>query len=169
MDVENEGLNPEEPTMTLRSSPGESGKPGVAGLQCTTYVKDKEEIALDEELGAKREALQVSPPSRPAAQLPSPSPMPSPPPPLPPPPFPPPIHRHSSPSHASVLPRASEPPADDAAAQSAPPPAAAPRSAPSTRRRSMRPTSRPRATSCSSRARRPKRSRPTWKASTLSR
>jgi len=60
MDVENEGLNPEEPTMTLRSSPGESGKPGVAGLQCTTYVKDKEEIALDEELGAKREALQRS-------------------------------------------------------------------------------------------------------------
>ena len=58
--VENAGLDPDAPTMTLRSSPGKDGSPNVAGLQCTEYVKDKEEIALDEELGQKRTDLQRS-------------------------------------------------------------------------------------------------------------
>ena len=58
--VENAGLDPDAPTMTLRSSPGKDGSPNVAGLQCTEYVKDQEEIALDEELGQKRTDLQRS-------------------------------------------------------------------------------------------------------------
>ena len=53
--VENEGLSADEPGMTLRS-----GGKGAVGIQCTEgqYVKDKEEVALDEDLSAQREKLQ---------------------------------------------------------------------------------------------------------------
>ena len=65
MDVENEGKAKDEPGFTLRSIPASSagkngGKatPGVAAMQCTDYVKDREEISLDEDLASSRSSLQ---------------------------------------------------------------------------------------------------------------
>lgn len=52
--VENEGKSAEEPGFTLRADKG------VAAMQCTEYVKDREEIALDEELSDKRASLQTT-------------------------------------------------------------------------------------------------------------
>ena len=52
--VENDGKSADEPGWSLRASSG------VAAVQCTEYVKDKEEISLDEELKEKRGALQAS-------------------------------------------------------------------------------------------------------------
>jgi len=53
-DVENEGLDPENPNAMMRAAPG------VAAIQCVDYVKDKEEIGLDQELEEKRTSLQHS-------------------------------------------------------------------------------------------------------------
>lgn len=50
--LENEGKSADEPGFTLRAGGG------VASMQCTEYVKEREEVALDEELAAKREHLQ---------------------------------------------------------------------------------------------------------------
>ena len=50
--LENEGKSADGNGFTLRS-----GK-GAVGMQCTDYVKDREEVSLDEELAAKREQLQ---------------------------------------------------------------------------------------------------------------
>ena len=47
----------DESGFTLRSHKDGSGK-GVAAMQCTDYVKDREEIQLDEELTARRSDLQ---------------------------------------------------------------------------------------------------------------
>ena len=55
VELENEG-KPDEPNMELRSS----GKGGAVGIQCTDYKKDKEEVALDEEIAVKREQLQAT-------------------------------------------------------------------------------------------------------------
>ena len=59
---ENEGKSADEPSFTLRSTPGEKGGSGsksgaVAAMQCTDYVKDREEVSLDLELAEKREEL----------------------------------------------------------------------------------------------------------------
>lgn len=50
--LENEGKSADEPGMTLRASKN------CAAMQCTDYVKDREEIELDEELATKRSGLQ---------------------------------------------------------------------------------------------------------------
>lgn len=53
-ELENEGKSKDEPGWAMRSGPG------AASIQCTDYVKDKEEVALDEELAEKQGALQQS-------------------------------------------------------------------------------------------------------------
>lgn len=52
--VENAGKSADEPGFRLSSSKG------VAAMQCTEYVKDREEIELDEELTDRRGELQQS-------------------------------------------------------------------------------------------------------------
>lgn len=54
MAVENEGKSAEEPNWAMRSTPG------VAALQATDYVKDKEEISLDRDLAVKHKELQTA-------------------------------------------------------------------------------------------------------------
>ena len=53
MELENEGKSADEPGWTMRATPG------VAALQATDYVKDKEEVALDRDLATKRSELQA--------------------------------------------------------------------------------------------------------------
>jgi len=52
--LENEGKSADEPNWMMRSSPG------VAAMQATDYVKDKNEIELDRELADKQRELQFS-------------------------------------------------------------------------------------------------------------
>jgi tetratricopeptide (TPR) repeat protein len=52
--LENAGKSAEEPGFTLRSNKG------VASMQCTEYVKDREEVELDEDLAQSRTSLQQS-------------------------------------------------------------------------------------------------------------
>ena len=52
--VENEGKSEDSIGVTLRAGGG------TAALQCTDYVKDTEEVELDEELGRKRSSLQAT-------------------------------------------------------------------------------------------------------------
>ena len=52
MKMENEGKSADEPGFTLRATQG------VASMQATEYVKDREEIELDEELKDRRQSLQ---------------------------------------------------------------------------------------------------------------
>ena len=53
MALENEGKSADEPGWTMRATPG------VAAVQATDYVKDKEEVALDRDLATKRSELQA--------------------------------------------------------------------------------------------------------------
>ena len=52
MGIENEGKSKDEPGFTMRASKG------IAAMQCTDYVKDREEVELDQDLDERRTSLQ---------------------------------------------------------------------------------------------------------------
>ena len=66
MSVENQGKSTDEAGFSVRTTPASQGgvgtkaMPGVAAIQCTDYVKDREEISLDEDLASSVRGLNMN-------------------------------------------------------------------------------------------------------------